>query len=72
MYAIIGLGGQELILIFFVLTLLVLLPILALIDVIRSNFRGQHDKLIWVIVIVFMNMIGAVLYLTIGRNQRIA
>lgn len=72
MYAIIGLGGQELILIFFVLALLVLLPILALIDVIRSNFRGQNDKLIWVIVIVFMNMIGAVLYLTIGRNQRIA
>ena len=34
-----------------VLILLVglLLPIIALVDVIRSNFKGSNDKLIWVL-----------------------
>ena len=72
MYTLIGLGGQELILIVLVLGLLFLLPIIALVDVIRSEFRGSNDKLIWVIVILFLNIIGALLYLTIGRSQRIA
>lgn len=75
MYALMGLGGQELILVFIglsVLAVIFLVPIIALIDVIRSNFQGTNDKLIWVIVILFLNIIGAVLYWTIGRTQRIA
>lgn len=72
MYTFIGLGGQELLLILLVLGILFLLPLIALVDVIRSNFRGSNDKLIWVIVILFLNVIGALLYLVIGRNQRIA
>lgn len=54
------------------LGVLFLLPLIALVDVIRSNFRGSNGKLIWVIVILFLNIIGAVLYLIIGRNQRVA
>lgn len=72
MYTFMGLDGQELVFIFLVLGILFLLPIIALVDVIRSNFRGSNDKLIWVIVILFLNIIGALLYLFIGRNQRIA
>ena len=75
MYAFMGLGGQEVMLIFIALTVLVvtlLVPIIALIDVVRSDFRGQNDKLIWVVVILFLNLIGAVLYWTIGRTQRVA
>jgi len=75
MYAFMGLGGQELILIFvalFILTVGLLVPIIALIDIIRSDFRGSNDKLIWVIVVLFLNIIGAVLYWAIGRNQRVA
>lgn len=72
MYTFIGLGGQELLYILLVLGVLFLLPIIALVDVIRSDFRGSNDKLIWVIVILFLNVIGALLYLIIGRNQRIA
>ena len=48
-----------------------LLPIIALVDVLRSDFRGSNDKLIWVVVILFLNLIGALLYLTIGRRQRL-
>lgn len=46
----------------------ILLPLLALVDALRSS----NDKLIWVIVILFLNVIGALLYLVIGRNQRMA
>ncbi|MFD2572791.1 PLDc N-terminal domain-containing protein [Spirosoma soli] len=72
MYTFMGLGGQELLIIFIALGVFTLLPIIALVDVIRSDFRGSNDKLIWVLVILFLNLIGALLYLIIGRNQRIA
>ena len=72
MYTFMGLGGQELVFILLVLGVLFLLPIIALVDVIRSDFRGSNDKLIWVIVILFLNVIGALLYLVMGRKQRIA
>lgn len=72
MYALMGLGGMEIILILLVLGVFTLLPVIALVDVIRSDFRGTNDKLIWVIVILFLNVIGAVLYWAIGRNQRVA
>ena len=72
MYAFTSLGWQELLFILLVLSVLFLLPIIALVDVIRSDFRGSNDKLIWVIVILFLNVIGALLYLVIGRNQRVA
>ena len=56
-----------------VLILLVglLLPIIALVDVIRSNFKGSNDKLIWVLVVLFLNVFGSVLYFLIGTGQKI-
>ena len=48
-----------------------LLPIIALVDVIRSNFKGSNDKLIWVLVILFLNIFGALLYFLIGTRQKI-
>ncbi|MEQ8909439.1 MAG: PLDc N-terminal domain-containing protein [Vicingaceae bacterium] len=47
-----------------------LLPLLALIDILISDFKGS-DKLIWVLVVIFLSTIGAVLYLLIGREQKI-
>ena len=72
MYALMGLGGQEMLLLTIVFAVFLLLPVIALIDVLRSDFRGASDKLIWVIVILFLNLIGALLYVTIGRRQRVA
>ncbi|GAB4020853.1 PLDc N-terminal domain-containing protein [Spirosoma koreense] len=67
----IGIGGQELIFVLLFAGAFLLLPLIALIDVVRSEFQGPNDKLIWVIIIVFLNIIGAILYFAIGRNQRI-
>lgn len=71
MYALMGLGGPEIILLLLLLGVLLLLPLIALVDVVRSNFKGPNDKVIWVIIILFLNIIGSVLYFFIGRNQRI-
>ena len=66
-----GLGGFELLLIaiFFILPLF--LWIIALVEVLKSEFKNSNDKLIWVLVILLFPIIGALLYFIIGRNQRV-
>lgn len=63
-------GPPELILILFVAVILFLLPLLALIDIVRSRFEGNL-QLIWVIIVIFFNILGAVLYFIIGKNQKL-
>jgi len=73
MYTFIGLGVPELLVIVSILGgIFIVFPLVALIEVIRSDFRGQNDKLTWVVIILFLNLVGALLYFVIGRKQRIA
>jgi hypothetical protein len=51
------------------LTLVLILPLLALIDILRSEFEG-NNKLIWVLVVIFAIIIGAILYFLIGLKQK--
>ncbi len=44
--------------------------IYCLVDVIRAEFKGESDKIIWLILIVMLPMIGSILYLTIGVKQK--
>ena len=44
--------------------------IVALVDVLKSEFRGENDKLLWAIVIILGGVIGAILYFAIGRNYK--
>jgi hypothetical protein len=53
-----------------VLAIAFLFPIIALIDILKSEFK-QNDKLVWTMVVIFLSAIGAVLYYAIGRPQRI-
>ena len=46
-----------------------LIPIIALIDVLRSEF-SNNNKLIWVLVILFTSLIGTLLYLMFGIQQK--
>jgi hypothetical protein len=59
-------GPIELLLLGFV----IILPLAALIDILISEFEG-NNKLIWVLVVLFANIVGAILYFLIGRNQKI-
>ena len=57
--------------IFLILGLLVFIfPLIALVDILKSKFEGD-SKLIWVIVVVFVPIMGSILYFLIGRNQKI-
>ena len=53
----------------------VILPLIlllwALIDILRSNFKDSITKLVWIIVVIFVPLIGAILYLVLGRSQKV-
>ncbi len=60
------LGPVELFIILFV----VILPVIALIDIVKSDFEG-NNKIVWVLVVCFFNILGCILYFIIGKNQKI-
>ncbi len=59
-------GMGELIVLFFFIAL----PLIALIDILRSEFTN-YNKLIWLLVIIFLSILGVLLYFIIGRKQKI-
>jgi apolipoprotein N-acyltransferase len=46
------------------------LMIYALLDVFKSNIP-QNSKLLWVIIILVAPLIGSIIYLVWGKNQRL-
>lgn len=48
-------------------TLVIVLDIIALIDVIGDERRDTSSKVIWSLVIVFMPVVGVILYFFFGR-----
>lgn len=63
-------GPWQWILILVTVLFVFLLPLIALIDILKSKFNG-NDKIVWVIVVLFFNLIGAILYFTIGSKQKV-
>lgn len=61
-------GPWQIVLILILLLLLVT-PIIALVDILKSDFGG-NDKIIWVIIVLLGSFIGALLYYLIGRKQK--
>lgn len=66
-----GIIGPWQILLILVFILLGIIPtIVALIDILKSKFKG-NNKILWILVVLFANFFGAVLYFLIGRGQKI-
>ncbi len=63
-------GPQEIIIILFMSVGFIIPVIIALIDILKSEFEA-NNKIIWVLVVLFMGFLGAILYYFIGRNQKI-
>lgn len=63
-------GGIEIALILIILMFTLIIPLIALIDVLKNKFE-DNNKIIWVLVIIFLSTLGAILYYAIGRKQRI-
>ncbi len=49
----------------------IILTIMALIDILKSEFEG-NNKIVWLLVVLFINLLGAILYFNIGRKQKIS
>jgi len=62
-------GPWEVLFIIVLSTIGVLLPLIALIDIIRSDFKGS-DKLVWIFVVLFFNVLGSILYFMIGTRHK--
>jgi hypothetical protein len=57
-------------LIFLVVGVPFLIGLICLIDILRNEFTG-HNKIIWFILVLLLPLVGSILYLFIGIDQKI-
>ncbi len=62
--------GGGLIITLMVILFIFLIPLLALISVLMNEFPG-NEKIMWVLVIIFLPFLGSLLYFLIGREKRL-
>ena len=63
-------AGLGLMLSLFIILSVCFLWIIALVDILRSEFQG-NDKVVWVIVVIFFPFLGSILYFLVGRSRKI-
>lgn len=66
-----SIGMPELIILLFFFVIPLILTVAALISCLMATFSESINKLVWVIVIVFVPVIGAILYFAISPKQRL-
>lgn len=66
-----SLSAMHLIIVSVFLFLPTLLWIIALVDILKSNFKESNNKILWVLVVILLPIIGSILYFIIGKNQKI-
>ena len=64
MFSTFGLGGLILLMLIFmaVFVFLFIFWILMIIDCVKRDFKGENDKVVWILVLVFLGFLGAVIY----------
>jgi hypothetical protein len=63
-------GGSFLLIMGALSFLYLILMIYCLVDVIRSDFKDPNMKLIWILIILFAQLIGTLVYLVIGKSTK--
>lgn len=43
----------------------------ALIDILKSTFKDTATKIVWLLVVIFLPVIGVIIYYFVGRKQKI-
>lgn len=66
-----GLGPAEFLIILFIVGIPAALWLWAIIDLLTSEFENSVNKVVWLIAVAFIPFLGAVLYLLIGRRQKV-
>ncbi len=67
---ILGIPGYWQILIILIILFALILPIIALIDILRNEFTGSN-KIVWVLLVILLPLMGTLLYFAIGTQQKI-
>jgi len=65
-----NLGGSFILILSVISFIYLILMIYSLVDVIRSEFKDPNMKLIWIIVILFAQLIGTLVYLILGKSTK--
>jgi len=65
-----NMGASFLIILSVLSFIYLILMIYSLIDIIRSEFKDPNMKLIWIIIILFAQLIGTLVYLVIGKSTK--
>ena len=61
-----NLGAGEILLLF----ILIIVWFIVLLDILKNEFK-ENNKIVWILIVIFIPVIGAILYLIIGRGQKI-
>ena len=67
-----NMGGGFILILFLFSAAYFILWVYCLVDVIRSDFKDQNMKLIWIIVILFGQVIGPIVYLILGNSTKVS
>lgn len=65
-----NLGGRFLLIAGALSAIYFILMIYCIIDVIKSEFKDPNMKLIWIIIILFGQLIGTLVYLILGKSTK--
>jgi hypothetical protein len=56
---------------FIIVFVILLLPIVALVDILKSSFRNPVNKIVWTLLVLFLPALGTILYFLIGAGQKV-
>ena len=62
-------AGMGILMILLFVGFLFILPIIAIIDLIKIDLDSSQ-KLLWILIILFLPVLGSILYFLMGRDQR--
>ncbi|MBO9618998.1 MAG: PLDc_N domain-containing protein [Niabella sp.] len=60
-------GTNELV----IILLILILPIAALVDILRTSFKDSTNKIIWALIVLLIPILGTIIYFIIGANQKL-
>ncbi|MEP2772667.1 MAG: PLD nuclease N-terminal domain-containing protein [Fulvivirga sp.] len=66
-----GIPSDWIYLIIFIYLIPGILWLWALIDLVKSEFSDKNMKLVWALIIIFIPFIGSIIYLILGRKQKL-
>lgn len=50
---------------------ILLLPGVALVDILKSSFRNPVSKIVWILLVLLLPALGTILYFLIGTGQKV-